>query len=62
MTATAGISAPDPPYERRVVCRVSTHTLRLEREFQLSKVSTKHLQMSCAPACAVAYTPNQGHS
>ena len=28
----------DIPKDRLVVCRVSTHTLRLEREFQLSKV------------------------
>lgn len=31
----------DVPRDRPIVCRVSTHTLRLEREFQLCKAVTK---------------------
>ncbi|KAF2027874.1 hypothetical protein EK21DRAFT_70998 [Setomelanomma holmii] len=36
-----------PREERPVVCRVSTHTLRLEREFQLSKIVVKKSDPEC---------------
>ncbi|KAF2711786.1 hypothetical protein K504DRAFT_465522 [Pleomassaria siparia CBS 279.74] len=37
----------DLPRDRLVVCRVSTHTLRLEREFQLSKLISSHSDPDC---------------
>lgn len=43
----APTSSPDPPRERPVVCRVSTHTLRLEREYQLFK----HIVARSDPEC-----------
>jgi hypothetical protein len=38
---THSASPSDVPRDRPVVCRISTHTLRLEREFQLCKLITK---------------------
>ncbi|KAH7115194.1 putative histidine kinase HHK1p [Dendryphion nanum] len=35
--STSYTNAADLPRDRRVVCRVSTHALRLEREFQLNR-------------------------
>lgn len=35
--STSYTNAADLPKDRRVVCRVSTHALRLEREFQLNR-------------------------
>ncbi|KAF2742680.1 hypothetical protein M011DRAFT_432568 [Sporormia fimetaria CBS 119925] len=43
----APASVPEPPSERKVVCRVSTHALRLEREYQLSK----HIVNKSDPEC-----------
>jgi hypothetical protein len=40
-------SAQEPSKGRAVVCRVSTHTLRLEREFQLSTVVVKNSDPDC---------------
>ncbi|KAF2268395.1 putative histidine kinase HHK1p [Lojkania enalia] len=45
--STNHTGAIDVPRERPVVCRVSTHALRLEREFQLSKLITSRSDPEC---------------
>ncbi|KAF2195293.1 hypothetical protein K469DRAFT_545787 [Zopfia rhizophila CBS 207.26] len=45
--STNHIHAVDPPKDRAVVCRVSSHALRLEREFQLSKRIVSHSDPEC---------------
>lgn len=48
MTAQLDVTTTEVPREGRpVVCRVSSHTLRLEREFQLSKVVVKKSDPEC---------------
>jgi serine/threonine protein kinase len=44
---TSQTNAPDLARDRAVVCRVSTHVLRLEREFQLSKIVVKKSDPDC---------------
>ncbi|KAF2799442.1 two-component sensor protein histidine protein kinase-like protein [Melanomma pulvis-pyrius CBS 109.77] len=45
--ATIHAQTADVPKDRLVVCRVSTHTLRLEREFQLSKLIVGRSDPEC---------------
>jgi serine/threonine protein kinase len=45
--ASAHVITTTTTHPRRVVCRVSIHTLRLEREFQLSKLIVKQSDPDC---------------
>ncbi|KAF2687868.1 hypothetical protein K458DRAFT_360637 [Lentithecium fluviatile CBS 122367] len=64
--ATNITQTADIPQDRPVVCRISTHTLRLEREFQLCRLITKKSDPHCRhfvrPIEFIRLPPKPGNS